>query len=57
MQQIREQLYSSLAEALDFKGILIDEIENIESNCGGCWFEYNNKKFYILIDELPTEEI
>jgi len=51
MNKKGEKLLESIISALYFKGIDINEIENIENNCGGLWFTYNGKQHYIIIDE------
>ena len=45
------KLLDVINEALEFNGMNIKDINNIRTNCGCIWFDYDGHTFYMLIEE------
>lgn len=49
-------LYDGIAEILEFQGLDVNEITDVTTNVGGCWFKCGDKEYSVLISECESSD-
>ncbi len=51
------KLVKSLINILNYNSISLDDITNLDDNCGCIWFNANGKGYYISVNECAEEVV